>query len=175
MSLQVLNRWLALLWNLFLIILTLQTMSFAVFSPHWFPIEPVSSPNSCHRRLKRDGLCHRLQGCADCNAALDAKDLIPSIITVVFSFPVLMLAMEEPTASGVFCNRMLSMVNSEDVNAIIQAQRHMWVSGPPLNTLHRMVSSPCSSIFNARLHFTGADHIYKLLFGKVISSSGCLN
>lgn len=37
----------------------------------------------------------------------------------------LMLAMAEPTASGVFCNRMLSMVNSEDVNAIIQAQRHM--------------------------------------------------
>ncbi|CAG5958173.1 kxDL motif-containing protein 1 isoform 1-T2 [Menidia menidia] len=33
--------------------------------------------------------------------------------------------MEEPTASAVFCNRMLSMVNSEDVNAIIQAQRHM--------------------------------------------------
>lgn len=33
--------------------------------------------------------------------------------------------MVEPTASGVFCNRMLSMVNSEDVNAIIQAQRHM--------------------------------------------------
>lgn len=33
----------------------------------------------------------------------------------------------EPTASGIFCNRMLSMVNSEDVNAIIQAQRHMWV------------------------------------------------
>ncbi|XP_026168098.1 kxDL motif-containing protein 1 isoform X1 [Mastacembelus armatus] len=33
--------------------------------------------------------------------------------------------MEESTASGVFCNRMLSMVNSEDVNAIIQAQRHM--------------------------------------------------
>ncbi|XP_061780275.1 kxDL motif-containing protein 1 [Nerophis lumbriciformis] len=33
--------------------------------------------------------------------------------------------MEEPTASGVFCSRMLSMVNSEDVNAIIQAQRHM--------------------------------------------------
>uniref|UniRef100_A0A3B4BGZ8 KxDL motif-containing protein 1 n=1 Tax=Periophthalmus magnuspinnatus TaxID=409849 RepID=A0A3B4BGZ8_9GOBI len=31
----------------------------------------------------------------------------------------------EPTASGVFCNRMLSMVNSEDVNAIIQAQRHL--------------------------------------------------
>ncbi|KAG1933188.1 kxDL motif-containing protein 1 isoform X1 [Pimephales promelas] len=31
----------------------------------------------------------------------------------------------EPTASGIFCNRMLSMVNSEDVNAIIQAQRHM--------------------------------------------------
>ncbi|KAL4624986.1 kxDL motif-containing protein 1 [Arapaima gigas] len=31
----------------------------------------------------------------------------------------------EPTASGVFCDRMLSMVNSEDVNAIIQAQRHM--------------------------------------------------
>ncbi|CAB1331673.1 unnamed protein product [Coregonus sp. 'balchen'] len=31
----------------------------------------------------------------------------------------------EPTASGMFCNRMLSMVNSEDVNAIIQAQRHM--------------------------------------------------
>ncbi|XP_059917346.1 kxDL motif-containing protein 1 [Gadus macrocephalus] len=33
--------------------------------------------------------------------------------------------MTEPTASGVFCDRMLSMVNSEDVNAIIQAQRHM--------------------------------------------------
>nr|XP_057931692.1 kxDL motif-containing protein 1 [Doryrhamphus excisus] len=33
--------------------------------------------------------------------------------------------MEEPKASDVFCNRMLSMVNSEDVNAIIQAQRHM--------------------------------------------------
>ncbi|KAJ8249749.1 hypothetical protein COCON_G00229650 [Conger conger] len=31
----------------------------------------------------------------------------------------------EPTASGMFCDRMLSMVNSEDVNAIIQAQRHM--------------------------------------------------
>ncbi|MBN3305999.1 kxDL motif-containing protein 1 [Amia ocellicauda] len=31
----------------------------------------------------------------------------------------------EPTASGMFCGRMLSMVNSEDVNAIIQAQRHM--------------------------------------------------
>ncbi|MBN3321978.1 KXDL1 protein, partial [Atractosteus spatula] len=31
----------------------------------------------------------------------------------------------EPTASGMFCERMLSMVNSEDVNAIIQAQRHM--------------------------------------------------
>ncbi|CAB1323523.1 unnamed protein product [Coregonus sp. 'balchen'] len=31
----------------------------------------------------------------------------------------------EPTASGMFCNRMLSMVNSEDVNAIVQAQRHM--------------------------------------------------
>ncbi|XP_028814698.1 kxDL motif-containing protein 1 [Denticeps clupeoides] len=31
----------------------------------------------------------------------------------------------DPTASGMFCNRMLSMVNSEDVNAIIQAQRHM--------------------------------------------------
>lgn len=40
-------------------------------------------------------------------------------------FFVLMLIMVEPTASGVFCNRMLSMVNSEDVNAIIQAQRHM--------------------------------------------------
>ncbi|XP_062245591.1 kxDL motif-containing protein 1 [Platichthys flesus] len=35
------------------------------------------------------------------------------------------VVMEEPTASGVFCGRMLSMVNSEDVNAIIQAQRHM--------------------------------------------------
>uniref|UniRef100_A0A3P9CUJ3 KxDL motif-containing protein 1 n=1 Tax=Maylandia zebra TaxID=106582 RepID=A0A3P9CUJ3_9CICH len=33
--------------------------------------------------------------------------------------------MVEHTASDVFCNRMLSMVNSEDVNAIIQAQRHM--------------------------------------------------
>lgn len=42
-----------------------------------------------------------------------------------FQFVDLMLAMAEPTASGVFCNRMLSMVNSEDVNAIIQAQRHM--------------------------------------------------
>ncbi|XP_006003994.1 kxDL motif-containing protein 1 isoform X3 [Latimeria chalumnae] len=31
----------------------------------------------------------------------------------------------EPTASGMFCGKMLSMVNSEDVNAIIQAQRHM--------------------------------------------------
>nr|XP_015207362.1 PREDICTED: kxDL motif-containing protein 1 [Lepisosteus oculatus] len=31
----------------------------------------------------------------------------------------------EPTASGMFCDRMLSMVNSEDVNAIIQAQRHI--------------------------------------------------
>ncbi|KAG8454838.1 hypothetical protein GDO86_001162 [Hymenochirus boettgeri] len=31
----------------------------------------------------------------------------------------------EPTASGVFCNRILNMVNSEDVNAIILAQRHM--------------------------------------------------
>ncbi|KAK1167159.1 kxDL motif-containing protein 1-like [Acipenser oxyrinchus oxyrinchus] len=31
----------------------------------------------------------------------------------------------DPTASGMFCGRMLSMVNSEDVNAIIQAQRHM--------------------------------------------------
>ncbi|KAJ1085407.1 hypothetical protein NDU88_005539 [Pleurodeles waltl] len=31
----------------------------------------------------------------------------------------------DPTASGVFCGRMLSMVNSEDVNAIILAQRHM--------------------------------------------------
>ncbi|KAJ8382722.1 hypothetical protein SKAU_G00035000 [Synaphobranchus kaupii] len=31
----------------------------------------------------------------------------------------------EPSASGMFCDRMLSMVNSEDVNAIIQAQRHM--------------------------------------------------
>lgn len=37
----------------------------------------------------------------------------------------LMFVMAEPTASGVFCNRMLSMVNAEDVNAIIQAQRHM--------------------------------------------------
>ncbi|KAM4707454.1 kxDL motif-containing protein 1 isoform 1-T1 [Discoglossus pictus] len=31
----------------------------------------------------------------------------------------------EPTASGVFCSRILNMVNSEDVNAIILAQRHM--------------------------------------------------
>ncbi|XP_075759010.1 kxDL motif-containing protein 1 isoform X2 [Pelodiscus sinensis] len=31
----------------------------------------------------------------------------------------------EPTASGVFCSRMLSMVNSEDVNAIILAQKNM--------------------------------------------------
>uniref|UniRef100_A0AAQ4S4L2 KxDL motif-containing protein 1 n=1 Tax=Gasterosteus aculeatus aculeatus TaxID=481459 RepID=A0AAQ4S4L2_GASAC len=42
-------------------------------------------------------------------------------------FPVVIVIMVEPTASGVFCNRMLRMVNSEDVNAIIQAQRHMWV------------------------------------------------
>eukprot|EP00063_Salmo_salar_P005334 XP_013980169.1 PREDICTED: kxDL motif-containing protein 1-like isoform X1 [Salmo salar] len=39
-------------------------------------------------------------------------------------FPLIISTME-PTASGMFCNRMLSMVNSEDVNAIIQAQRHM--------------------------------------------------
>ncbi|XP_072924552.1 kxDL motif-containing protein 1 [Hemitrygon akajei] len=31
----------------------------------------------------------------------------------------------EPSAAGVFCSRMLSMVNREDVNAIVQAQRHM--------------------------------------------------
>ncbi|XP_075706819.1 kxDL motif-containing protein 1 isoform X1 [Rhinoderma darwinii] len=31
----------------------------------------------------------------------------------------------EPGASGVFCSRILNMVNSEDVNAIILAQRHM--------------------------------------------------
>ncbi|XP_063313382.1 kxDL motif-containing protein 1 [Pelobates fuscus] len=31
----------------------------------------------------------------------------------------------EPTASGVFCSRIQNMVNSEDVNAIILAQRHM--------------------------------------------------
>ncbi|CAM5177523.1 unnamed protein product [Eretmochelys imbricata] len=31
----------------------------------------------------------------------------------------------EPTASGVFCSRVLSMVNSEDVNAIILAQKNM--------------------------------------------------
>ncbi|XP_053558938.1 kxDL motif-containing protein 1 [Bombina bombina] len=31
----------------------------------------------------------------------------------------------DPTASGVFCSRILNMVNSEDVNAIILAQRHM--------------------------------------------------
>ncbi|XP_030073906.1 kxDL motif-containing protein 1 isoform X1 [Microcaecilia unicolor] len=31
----------------------------------------------------------------------------------------------EPAASEVFCGRMLSMVNSEDVNAIILAQRNM--------------------------------------------------
>ncbi|KAG9467491.1 kxDL motif-containing protein 1 [Eleutherodactylus coqui] len=31
----------------------------------------------------------------------------------------------EPSASGVFCSRILNMVNSEDVNAIILAQRHM--------------------------------------------------
>ncbi|XP_044514575.1 kxDL motif-containing protein 1 isoform X1 [Gracilinanus agilis] len=34
--------------------------------------------------------------------------------------------MESPSsASDVFCNRILSMVNSEDVNAIIQAQKNM--------------------------------------------------
>ncbi|XP_015266781.1 PREDICTED: kxDL motif-containing protein 1 [Gekko japonicus] len=31
----------------------------------------------------------------------------------------------EPSASGVFCSRVLSMVNSEDVNAIILAQKNM--------------------------------------------------
>lgn len=31
----------------------------------------------------------------------------------------------ESSAAGVFCSRMLSMVNREDVNAIVQAQRHM--------------------------------------------------
>ncbi|MEE6488253.1 hypothetical protein FKM82_015167 [Ascaphus truei] len=31
----------------------------------------------------------------------------------------------EPTASGVFCSRVLNMVNSDDVNAIILTQRHM--------------------------------------------------
>lgn len=31
----------------------------------------------------------------------------------------------EQSASGVFCSRMLGMVKSEDVNAIIQAQKHM--------------------------------------------------
>lgn len=45
-----------------------------------------------------------------------------------FSFFDLLVIMVEHTASDVFCSRMLSMVNSEDVNAIIQAQRHMWVS-----------------------------------------------
>lgn len=45
-----------------------------------------------------------------------------------FMFTAFLITMVEPTASGVFCNRMLSMVNSEDVNAIIQAQRHMCVS-----------------------------------------------
>ncbi|XP_069783897.1 kxDL motif-containing protein 1 isoform X2 [Narcine bancroftii] len=31
----------------------------------------------------------------------------------------------ETSAAEVFCSRMLSMVNREDVNAIVQAQRHM--------------------------------------------------
>lgn len=31
----------------------------------------------------------------------------------------------EPTASDVFCSRVLSMVNAEDVNAIILAQKNM--------------------------------------------------
>uniref|UniRef100_UPI00398E35FB kxDL motif-containing protein 1 n=1 Tax=Pristiophorus japonicus TaxID=55135 RepID=UPI00398E35FB len=31
----------------------------------------------------------------------------------------------EASAAGVFCSRMLSMVNRDDVNAIVQAQRHM--------------------------------------------------
>ncbi|XP_059494461.1 kxDL motif-containing protein 1 [Stegostoma tigrinum] len=31
----------------------------------------------------------------------------------------------EASASAVFCSRMLSMVNREDVNAIVQAQKHM--------------------------------------------------
>lgn len=31
----------------------------------------------------------------------------------------------EPTASRVFCGRVLGMVNAEDVNAIIQAQKNM--------------------------------------------------
>lgn len=33
--------------------------------------------------------------------------------------------MEEPTASQVFCGRVLGMVNAEDVNAIILAQKNM--------------------------------------------------
>lgn len=52
-----------------------------------------------------------------------ANTCLPSL--QLSCIPVLILAMEEPTASDIFCNRMLSMVNSEDVNAIIQAQRHM--------------------------------------------------
>uniref|UniRef100_A0A4W5L2G9 KxDL motif-containing protein 1 n=2 Tax=Hucho hucho TaxID=62062 RepID=A0A4W5L2G9_9TELE len=43
----------------------------------------------------------------------------------VFQMLSIIISTMEPTASGIFCNRMLSMVNSEDVNAIIQAQRHM--------------------------------------------------
>ncbi|MGH0124117.1 UNVERIFIED_CONTAM: hypothetical protein FKN15_016130, partial [Acipenser sinensis] len=72
--------------------------------------------------------------------AHDLKDNEPTQTIVVAktynyashgSFPpsddITLIHLETPAqlASGMFCGRMLSMVNSEDVNAIIQAQRHM--------------------------------------------------
>lgn len=57
-------------------------------------------------------------------------------------FTAFLFTMVEPTASGVFCNRMLSMVNSEDVNAIIQAQRHMCVLVWGFDSTFKMQNSP---------------------------------
>lgn len=39
--------------------------------------------------------------------------------------PTVLQAAMEPTASQVFCGRVLGMVNAEDVNAIILAQKNM--------------------------------------------------
>lgn len=59
-----------------IVVSTFESPLRAVFCPYWFPIEPVSSPNSCHRLLKHDGLCHSVQCCADCNVALHVKQPI---------------------------------------------------------------------------------------------------
>ncbi|XP_056430429.1 kxDL motif-containing protein 1 isoform X2 [Hyla sarda] len=53
----------------------------------------------------------------------------------------------EPSASGVFCSRILNMVNSEDVNAIILAQRHMLDRFEKTNEM----LSNFNSLSNARL------------------------